>query len=191
MHKLLVTFLVAFVGCSILAAIMQGGGGIASTVLTGNVTAEDTTLLVESTAAFAGQDIIRVGSEQMMYTSTTATTFVIYTRGYNDTKAESHSAGDRVYTLETSAINDALNFNMAVELETGGMLGIITLPVKFFTNTLPHLVVLNVNFLQSPELQFIGIFWFAFGLALLVTVAIQLAPIAVSLLSGLVGIVRR
>lgn len=191
MHRLLLTFLFVFIGCSILAAIMQGGGGIVSTQLTEDVTADAMTIPVVSTALFNDQDILRLGNEKILYESKTATTFVVHTRGYDDTTAEEFEAGRRVYSTEAGAINDALGFNLGVTVETGGALALIQLPINFFTKTLPHLIVLNVNLFSQPELQFIAIFWFGAGIALLVVLAIQIAPIAISIATGVFGLIRR
>jgi hypothetical protein len=191
MHRLLVTFLIVFIGCSILAAIMHGGGGIVSTVLTEDVSANATTLPATSTSLFADTDIVRIGNEKILYSSKNSTAFFVYTRGYDDTLAEAHDAGRRIYTTEAGVVNDALGFNMGATIETGGMWGLIMLPINFFTNTLPHLLVLNLDLFKTAELQFIAIFWFAAGIALLVTLAIQIAPIAVAMVSGLFGLVRR
>lgn len=185
------TFLILFIGVSILAAIMQGGGGIVSTTLASNITANTTAIPAESTNLFADKDFLVIESEKILYTSKNATVFNVYTRGYGDTTAAEHEAGCRIYTTEASVLNDALGFNIAVEIEAGGTWGVITLPIKFFTNTLPHLVMLNVNFLKTPELSIIAIFWFAFGIALVITLAIVIAPIAVSLITGIFGLVRR
>jgi hypothetical protein len=191
MHRLLVTFLFVFIGCSILAAIMQGGGGIVSTVLTGNITATDMTIPVTSTALFNDNDIIRIGNEKILYSSKTDTTFVVHTRGYDNTEAEDFEEGRRVYSTEAGALNDALGFNLGVTIETGGALALIQLPINFFTKTMPHLIVLNANLFSQPELQFIAIFWFGAGIALLVVLAIQIAPIAISIATGVFGLIRR
>lgn len=190
-HRLLVTFLIMFVGCSILGAIMQGGGGIVSTALTDNITANTTYIPAESTSLFADADIITIGDETILYSSLNTTGFNSHTRGYSGTTATVHSEGDRIYTQEAGVLNNALGFNLAVEAETGGTFGVITIPIKFFTNTLPHLVVLNVNFLKIPELSIIAIFWMVAGIALLVILAIYIAPIAVSLVTGVLGFIRR
>jgi hypothetical protein len=191
MHKLLVSFLIVFVGASILAAIMQGGGGIVSTVLTADIDADDTTIPVTSTSLFMDADVIRIGNEKILYTSITDTSFDGVTRGHGDTLAEEHEAGRRVYTVEAGVLNDAMGYNLGVSIETSGMWGLVMLPINFFTKTLPHLVKLNVNFLATPELALIAVFWFAIGIALLVTLAIQIAPIAISAMTGLFGLIRR
>jgi len=191
MHRLLVTFLFVFIGCSILAAIMQGGGGIVSTELTADITAEDMTIPVVSTALFNDNDILRIGNEKILYSSRTADSFIVHTRGYGETEAEAYEAGRRIYSTEAGAINDALGFNLGVTMETGGALALIQLPINFFTKTIPHLIVLNANLFSQPELQFIAIFWFGAGIALLVVLAIQIAPIAISIATGVFGVLRR
>jgi hypothetical protein len=190
-HRLLLTFLIMYVGCSILGAIMQGGGGIASTVLAEDISANATFIPAESTSLFADKDIITIGEEKILYTSLNTTGFNVYTRGYGDTTATAHSEDSRIYTQEAGVINNALGYNLAVEAETGGTYGVITIPIKFFTTTLPHLIMLNVNFLKIPELSIIAIFWMVSGIALLVVLAIQIAPIAVSLITGIFGLIRR
>lgn len=191
MHKLLVTFLFVFIGCSILAAIMQGGGGVVSTTLTADISANSTSIPVESTALFNSQDIIRIGNEKVLYSSKNATAFNVHTRGYGDTTAEAYEAGKYVYSTEAGVLNDALGFNLGVTIETGGTLGMIQLPLNFFTKTVPHLIVLNANLFSQPELQFIAIFWFGAGIALLVTLAIYIAPIAIAMVAGVFGLIRR
>jgi hypothetical protein len=191
MHKLLISFLIIFVGASILAAIMQGGAGIVSTILTEDIDVDATTIPVETTQLFLSQDVIRIGNEKIMYTSISGTEFLNATRGHGDTKIEPHQAGTRVYSVEAGALNAAMGYNFGVSIETGGMWGIVMLPINFFIVTLPHLIKLNVNFLATPELAFIAIFWFAAGIALLVTLAIQIAPIAISAMTGLFGLIRR
>lgn len=190
-HRLLITALIVFIGCSILAAILQGGGGVVSTVLAENITDTATVIPVDDTDLFNDQDIIRIGNEKLSYTGKTDTTFTGITRGYDDTTAMEYEAGRRVYSTEAGILNDALGFNLGVSVESGGVWGIVMLPINFFTKTLPHLAVLNANLIQTPELAIIGIFWYAFGIALLVVAARDLAPIAISIATGIFGLVRR
>ena len=190
-HRLLFTALFVFIGTSILASIMQGGGGIVSTTLTEDVSANATVIPVYSTDLFNDQDIIRLGNEEIMYSSKSDTAFYVYERGYDDTTAEAFEAGRRVYSTEAGVLNDALGYNLGVSIETGGMWGLVMLPINFFTQTLPHLAVLNANLFKIPELSIIAIFWYGFGIALIVILAIYIAPIAISAVSGLAGFIRR
>jgi len=170
---------------------MQGGGGIVSTTLTEDVSANATVISVYSTDLFNDQDIIRLGKEEIMYSSKSDTAFYVYERGYDDTTAEAFEAGRRVYSTEAGVLNDALGYNLGVSIETGGMWGLVMLPINFFTQTLPHLAVLNANLFKIPELSIIAIFWYGFGIALIVILAIYIAPIAISAVSGLAGFIRR
>lgn len=195
MHKLLMTFLLIWTGTSVLAAIMAGGGGIVSTTLAANITADSENITVASTGLFASKDILVIGTEKTLYEDMDDTTFLGCERGYDDTTAAEHAEGTRVYTQEAGILNDVLGYNFVVEMETTGMYGIIMLPIQFFTTTLPHLIRLNVNFLAIPELAIIAIFWLVAGIGLLVTLAIEIGPIAVALVTGafsaLSGLLRR
>lgn len=190
-HRLIITFLLVFVGASILGSIVKGGGGVVSTTLSEDITNSTAFVPATSTALFTNKDIIQIGGERMLYSSKNATGFIIQTRGYQDTDAESHDAGRRIYSSEAGILNNALGFNLAVEAESGGTWGVIMLPINFFTRTLPNLIDLNVSFLQTPELSIIGLAWLVGGIALLVVLAIAIAPVAVGLISGLFGIIRR
>jgi len=192
-HRLLITALIVFIGVSFLAAIMQGGGGVVYTQLTQDVSASATVIPVITTELFNNDaDIIRIGNEKIMYSSKNATAFTVYERGFDDTAPEAFEAGRHVYSTEAGVLNDAFGFNLGVTIETSGTWGLIMLPINFFTHTLPHLAVLNANlFKEGGELSIIAIFWYAFGIALLVVLAIQIAPIAVAIATGLFGLVRR
>lgn len=190
-HRLLLTALIVFIGTSILASVMQGGGGIVSTILTANVTANATVIPVTSTSLFNNADIIRVGNEKIAYSSKNATAFIVYERGYGGTTAEDFEAGRRIYSTEAGVLNDAMGYNLGVSIETGGTWGLVMLPINFFLHTLPHLAVLNANLFKTPELSIIAIFWYGFGIALIVILAIQIAPIAISIASGIFGLIRR
>jgi len=192
-HRLLLTALIIFIGTSILAAIVQGGGGIVYTQLTADVDEDDMVWYVSDTSLFNSQaDVVRCGNEKAMYSSKNATAFIIYERGYDGTAAQALEAGRHVYSTEAGILNDAFGYNLGVSIETSGAWGIVLVPINFFTNTLPHLIVLNANlFKEGGALSIIAIFWYAFGIALLVVLAIQIAPIAVAITTGLFGLIRR
>ena len=188
----MLTAFAGFLLVTILGAIMQGGGGIVSAVLAENITANSTYIPVTpNTNLFASKDIVTIDNESILYSSKNSTGFIVNTRGYSDTTAAAHTAGARVYSQEASVINNALGFNIAVEVETGGTIGLIMLPVNFFTRTLPHLVMLNVRFLKIPELSIIGIIWLVFGVVLIVYLATIIAPIAISAATAIAGLIRR
>ena len=191
-HRLVLTAFAGFLLVTILGAIMAGGGGIVSTVLAETITSNSTYIpATPGTSLFADKDIITIGSESILYGSKNSTGFIVDTRGYSDTTAAAHVAGTRIYSQEAGVINNALGFNIAVEAETGGTIGLIMLPINFFTKTLPNMVMLNVNFLKIPELSIIGIIWLIFGVVLIVYLATIIAPIAISAATAVVGLIRR
>ena len=191
-HRLVLTAFAGFLLVTVLGAIMQGGGGIVSAVLAQNITSNSTYIpATPDTTLFADKDIITIENESILYLSKNSTGFIVYTRGYSDTTPTAHAAGRRIYSQEAGVINNALGFNIAVEAETGGTIGLIMLPINFFTKTLPHMVMLNVGFLTIPELSILGILWLVFGIVLIVYLATIIAPIAISAATAIVGLIRR
>jgi len=177
MAKLTSFFLFCFIGAAILTGIMEGGGGIATTELALTVDADDTTLHVTSTDMFLDADFVVIGEERILYTSDNVTAFLNCTRGHSGTEAVSHVSGSRVYTAETSVVNNALGFNIAATTATVGVFSVVMIPVYFFTRTLPQLVMWNYSFL-SGELAILAYFFFAVSAGFVVTLAIQMLQVA-------------
>jgi hypothetical protein len=189
--RLLLAFLIVFVGTTFLGAIMAGGGGIVSTTLSDDITASADFIPATSTETFANKDVLMVEQEKILYDSKNTTGFISHTRGYDDTVAANHTAGRTVYTEAGGILNAALGYSVGVELETSGTLGIIQLPIRFFDTTLPHLVVLNVNFLSdNPALAIIGAFWLCAGIGLLIDLSIRIAPIAIAAARAVISFIR-
>jgi hypothetical protein len=67
-----------------------------TTTLTGAHTAVDAVINVADTSNFAATGTVMIGSEQITYSSKTATTFVVASRGANSTTAAAHSNADIV-----------------------------------------------------------------------------------------------
>lgn len=189
--RLLLAFLIVFVGATFLGAILSGGGGITSTTLDSDLSSTGDYIPAGSTTTFANKDVLMLSEEKILYTSKNSTGFIVYERGYDDTTAVNHTAGTVIYTESGGILNAALGYNVGVELETSGSLGIIQLPIRFFTTTLPHLVVLNVNFLNdNAALQIIGVFWLCAGIGLLIDMSIRIAPIAIAAARAVIGFIR-
>lgn len=171
MSKLVTFFLFMFVGMSILSSVMEGGGGMNSTILTDNCTSTDTTITVQNTNGFLDADYLIIEEETILYSGKTDTTFTGLSRGQDGTDAESHGLNEPVYTLDTSTLNHALGYNIAATTDTMGVWAVVTIPYNFLTKTIPKLVVLNWSFMTG-DLQIIGFFWFAFGGGFIITLAI-------------------
>lgn len=189
MHRLLFAALLAFIGTSMLSGVYSGGGGMVDTVLAQSIGVDDTTVIADTTG-FASKDIIQIENEKILYLGRNSTAFASCERGYDDTVAANHTAGRRIYTQESGVINNALGFNVGVEVDSSGSFALIQVPISFLTTTVPHLVKVNANFLKIPELAIIGLVFFVSGIALFIYLAIQIAPIAVSLVTGILGFIR-
>ena len=72
-----------------------------STTLDGAALAGDTTLTVQSTTGFPATGTILIGTEQIIYTGTTATTFTGCTRGANGTTAAGYATNTTVLAFWT------------------------------------------------------------------------------------------
>lgn len=72
-----------------------------STTLDGAVLVGDTTITVQSTTGFPTAGTILIGTEQITYTGTTATTFTGCTRGANGTTAAGYPTGTAVLAFWT------------------------------------------------------------------------------------------
>ena len=163
------------VGCSILGAIMKGGGGIVAAALSENVTAVSASLPLDGgTTDYLSQDYVVIGEEKILYTGKSSTDLTGCTRGYDGTDAVPHYLGDMVYTADASAINNALGFNIAAVQDTMGWWGTITIPFRFLFTTLPRIARINMSFL-SGSLAIIGWIWFAMVGGFFITLALSLA----------------
>ena len=167
-------FLIMLVGCSILGAIMKGGGGIVAEALTVDVTESDTILTMASTTEYLSQDYVVIGEEKILYSAKTSTTLTGATRGYDGTDAVPHYDGDMVYTADASSINNALGFNIAAVQDTMGWWGTITIPFRFLFQTLPRIARMNMSFMTGG-LAIIGWIWFAMAAGFFITLALSLA----------------
>lgn len=159
--------------CSVLGAIMKGGGGIEATSLTSDITADAVILPVVGTTDYLSSDYVIIGGEKVLYTGKTAVSFTGCTRGHDGTEAEPHLEGAMVYTADAAAINNALGFNIAAEQDSMGWWATITIPFKFFATTIPRIVRMNMSFL-SGNLAIIGWFWFALAAGFIITLALSL-----------------
>lgn len=163
-----------FIGCTILSAVMEGGGGIVAAELQTGIDEDDTTIVLPTTVDFMDADYVIIGDEKISYTGTTATQLTGCHRGYESTEAVAHDAGSNVYTPEANLIDNALGFNIATATDGMGAWAVVTIPYKFLTRTLPNVVVMNYSFLTG-YLGIIGWFIIAIGAPLVIVIAISLA----------------
>lgn len=176
MSKLITAFLILFIAASILTGVMEGGGGMASAAITVAVDEDDTTFTVTSTDGFLAADYFIIGTEKVLYTGTTATTFTGCTRGHGGTDAESHAIGDIIYTADAGTVNYAFGFNVGAIADSMGAWTVITVPFYFFTRTLPRLVMWNFSFFEG-DMAILAYFFFATGAGFVISMALALAGV--------------
>ncbi len=135
-------FMFIFIISSILTAGLEGGG-FAATVLTADIDSTDTTVLVTNTVGFLGASVAnpayaQSGNEVFSYTDKTDTTFTGVTRGQThpqtggDTVAEAHPAGTTVKTLNVTAVDKMIGYNVTSSGASFGFLDALTLGKNMF-----------------------------------------------------------
>jgi hypothetical protein len=169
-NKLIAFFLFMMLGTGILLGIMAGGGGIVTTDLSANVSANQTYLPVLSTSDFYTQDYVIIGSEKIYYTSVNDTAFLSCTRGYGSTTATAHTEGARVYTAQSAAMNNAVGFNIIAVQDELGWLSFVAIPFLFVAVTIPHIIKDGAN-LITGDLAIIMWFYYAMVGAFIITLA--------------------
>jgi hypothetical protein len=182
MAKLCSFFLVGMLIMSLIMAIRNEGGGVLTTTLTATITASDTTIPVSSTQGWLDTDTIYIGSEAIPYDSLTAASFTDCERGED---AVPHAIGSMVYSGSTSALNRALGFNVGSMITSAGVFSLITIPVAFFTFSIPMMVA-------TAATLFSGSFWLSlFGIVWLILVAGFIITLALAVSGVLAGLVSR
>jgi hypothetical protein len=171
---------------TMLVGFMNGQGGIATTILVTNMTDSDVSCEVGNTAGFLAADKITIDEEQMTYTSIDFTHFYGLTRDEGAAHYVTNSDGyaTMVYNQPTALINSALGYNVSTVAANSGIVSIFTIPWRFFTITLPNMVSgRSVLSLLPGEFAFIGYFWLAMTLGMVVSLGVAFLWV----LSGVVG----
>ncbi len=145
----------------------------ASTHLTADISATDTTISVASTAGFPEPGEFIIEGERIVYSGRTATSFVgnvarPLVRGAGDTTAATHSSGEAVRTQESALINNAVDYNLAIISDATGLMAFIQVPVAVF-DTLKTFIAAPFGFLGT-DLAIITAIWGIMMLGLIVTI---------------------
>jgi len=142
--KLVMFFGFVWLATSIAGGLMLGSMPLASTALTTAVTVSDSTIYVSSTANFPTPGIIVINDERIAYSAKTATTFYgnlaqPLLRGTQGTTAAVHSITTSdgrptiVRMVESSVLNNSVDYNVASIVDTAGAQAFITMPVAVFS----------------------------------------------------------
>jgi hypothetical protein len=175
----LITFVIAvFLLGTILSMVISDGQGMAASRLTVNLNSTSTSITVASTTGFLTADTLTIEDEKIVYTSIDSTHFLNCTRGYDGTIAKQHVINSKgiypmVYSPESSIINDALGFSPGAISAVNGFTAIVTVPLNFFTRTLPNVLTFNFPFLQGG-MAFLGYIFLAMSIGILISLAIGL-----------------
>ena len=115
-------------GGTVATAHPSGNAVFPVTVLTADPGAAGTTINVNSTTGFLIPGAIKIGSEYIYCTATTATTFTNCTRGYRGTTAAAHAAGSSAFqyivtstgTVTVAGVNAQRVVKASVDRAGGG-----------------------------------------------------------------------
>jgi len=161
---------------------MDRGVSFASTRLTADIDAEDTTINVVSTEGFNSPGTIVIDDEKIQYTQTTDTSFTQTVvvgnvtnpllRGQQETTAAAHSKGASVRSVEGSMLNASMTYNVAVMADASGLLAIPTIATALI-RLIGSFLLLPLTFLGT-DLMIIGVLWFAMAAGLLVSLGVSL-----------------
>ena len=160
---------------SIGGGVMQGSISIAATALVAGIDADDNVIPVSSTTGFQNTGFIVILDETIGYASKNSTAFKgnwgqPVLRGAESTIAVAHSAGETVRTVESSMLNAALNYRIAVFADASGLIAFITASWGLLTGLLGFFV-LPLSFLGT-DLAILTYIWAILSIGMLVSLAI-------------------
>ncbi len=166
-----------FVVC-LIGGTMSGFVPQAGTALTADITDADTTINVTSTTGFRDSGIIVIGSERIAYAHTTATAFEgtfwrPLIRGTQSTEAAAHTEGAIVRMPESSLLNDALQYNIALLSDSSGLMAFVAWPLAMW-NIITSFMFLPLAFLGT-DMVILTFIWGIFALGLLVSFGVSMA----------------
>lgn len=184
MYILLTGFMILNLFFSFIDYIVVGAADFNSTMLTQAISANTTTLPVQSTSGFMVVDWVRVGDEKIAYNGITNSAFLNDSRGYDSTDAIAHNAGDIVYGRMSDAINSSVGFNIIDTGASVGSINIISEAWRFIKTTVPSMVTWNFYWMKSGFWQYLRLIFFAISTGLIFVITIQL-------MSALGGLLQR
>lgn len=168
----------AWVIICIAGGMLQGSMPLVSTYLTADESAASTVIDVASTEGFEVPGTIVIGDERIAYSDTTATTFIgtfaqPLIRGLGETDAEAHSEDSRVRTIESSLINNSIDYNLAVIADSAGAQAFFSVPTAIW-NIIMSFATSPFAFLGT-DLQILTILWGILFLGMAVSFFISVA----------------
>ena len=178
MAKMLMFFGFVWLITCIAGGMMMGQVTGASTRLTADISAADTTINVSSTNGFPEPGTLIIEGERIVYSAIGATTFTgnparPLIRGVGDSTAATHSSGEAVRTVESALINNAVDYNLAVISDATGLMAFIQMPLAVF-DTIKTFAAAPWGFLGT-DLAIITAIWGIMIMAMVVVIVIMMA----------------
>ncbi len=93
-------------------------------------------------------------------------------RGLSGTTATAHSAGEIVRTIESSLINQAIGYKLAVITDASGLLAFITIPLALLS-MLGTIFTLPLGFLGT-DLEFLTYLWGVLTLGMILALGLAI-----------------
>ncbi len=138
-----------FVLLNIFSFAVEGELGLAATQLSTTIDDTQTSITVVTTDGFLNVDYVIVGTENMCYTSKTATTFDGITRGCNNTEAQAFVAGTRVFNEPTGMLNSMVGFNVAEAMSTAGPIRVPFMLATTIPRAFAKMVMWDYSYLEG------------------------------------------
>lgn len=174
MYILLTGFIILNIFFSFIDYIVVGASDMNVTKLTSAISANTTTVPVQSTAGWRTADWAMIGDEKIRYNGKTSTSFNNAVRGYDTTDAVAHASGTRVYGRMSDVINTSVGFNIIDTGASVGSINALALVTRFLTTALPQMVQWNFYFLKEGFWQYLRMLLVAISVALIFVIAIQI-----------------
>lgn len=177
MAKMIMFFGSVWLIITIAGGFMVGESSIASTHLTADISAADTTINVATTNGFPEPGAIIIGGERIEYAAITDTAFKgtflrSLVRGVGETTAVGHLKEADVRTPVNALINNAVDYNLAVIADATGLMAFATVSLAIF-DILKTFVAAPLGFLGT-DLAIIAVLWGIMFIGLIVTIAIAM-----------------
>jgi len=176
-----ITFLIVMWICiSIAGSITTGSVAATSTTITANITSTEVdSIPVASTVGFPDSGFIVIEGEVIGYPHKSATAFEDtfledIARGQSSGLiASAHLSGAKVRTVEGGMINDSLQYQVSTFTDSSGVLGLISIPIKFL-RLIVSFAIVPLDFLGT-DLQILTFLWMAIVIGIITAIGISVA----------------
>jgi len=143
-----VKIIVAFMLTNI-TYLAEGGGGFSVTRLEQSLSQTGVVAYVDNTSGYDKAGTIIIDEEEIYYNGITATAFLNLDREQNDTDANSYPARTKIYSTDSSTMNNAMGMDFAEMASNSGYLGIFMIPKVFFVDVIPDIIMWDFSILQD------------------------------------------